>query len=119
MSNMGEKRKKRGDDGDRNGPSGRGRFSKAQRGRHGGRGGRGGGHGPSARSARLPKASVSGPGIFLSCTRQKERKAAFELIDILEEVSAGVCGSLGDRLSSDAFISLYTDCRQNISRRRA
>ncbi|MCO5565779.1 hypothetical protein L7F22_019454 [Adiantum nelumboides] len=36
-------------------------------------------------------AVIKGPGIFVSCVRGKERKAAFELIDILEELVNRKC----------------------------
>ena len=49
-------------------------------------GGRGKGKGKYRGWPARPAPTLEGSGIFASCTRGKERKAAFELIDVLEEV---------------------------------
>lgn len=48
------------------------------------------------RKARHHARQVQGPGIFVSCVRGKERKAAHELIDFLEEVSMLRQRNIGD-----------------------
>lgn len=47
-------------------------------------------------------AVIKGPGIFVSCVRGRERKAAFELIEILEELVDRKCGVKDDEKFHDS-----------------